>query len=162
MLYLITFNKIIYTTPTSVGQFLVLREDGGAFEKMSLSEPEVSIRIDDVLQPALRSGFRHPDGLLVDESLVDIMTAPQRLEQASAAQLAIEAQLQELEPDAVPVAQASHAQTVDQLSREARLDHEEALKWAHTERKDLLERPIDAELQRHWDNREDHTGAYRR
>lgn len=152
MMYLITFNKIIYTTPTSVGQFLVMREDGDAFEQMSFSEPEVSIRIDDVLQPALRSGFRHPDGLLVDESLVDIMTAPQRLEEASAAQLAVEAQLEELQTGAVPVAQAAHAQHIDQLSREARLDHEEALKWAHTERKELLERPVDSGLQEYWEN----------
>lgn len=152
MMYLITFNKIIYTTPTSVGQFLVMREDRDAFEQMSFSEPEVHIRIDDVMQPALRNGFRHPDGLLVDESLVDIMTAPQRLQEASAEQLAIEAQLDELQTGPVPVAQAAHAQHVDQLSREARLDHEEALRWAHTERKDLLARSINTELQQYWEN----------
>ena len=152
MMYLITFNKIIYTTPTSVGQFLVMREDGNAFEQMPFSEPKVPIKIDDVLQPSLRNGFRHPDGLIVDESLVDIMTAPQRLEEASAAQLAVEAQLDELQTGPVSVAQAAHAQQFDQVSREARLDHEEALRWAHTARKDLLERTIDTDLQQYWEN----------
>jgi len=152
-MYLITFNKIIYTTPTSVGQFLVRRQDGDVFERMTYAEPEVHIKIDDVLQPALRGGFKHPDGLLVDESLVDIMTAPERLEQAAAAQDALETQLSELRTSPVPVTDASHAHQIDQLSREARLDHEEALGWAKTERTDLLNRPIDEALQQHWENR---------
>lgn len=153
MMYLITSSKIIYTTPTSVGQFLVLREDGDAFEQLTYTEPETPIRIDDVLQPALRNGFPHPDGLLVDESLVDIMTAPQRLEEASGAQLALEAQLDELHTGPIPITDASHAHQVGQLSRKARVDHEEALIWAHDARKKFLERPIDTELQRHWEKR---------
>lgn len=153
MMYLITSNKIIYTTPMSVGQFLVLREDGDVFEQMTYTEPEVPIRIDDVLQPALRNGFPHPDGLLVDESLVDIMTGPQRLEEASAAQQTLETQLEELSTGPIPITDATHAHQVDQLSRKARIDHEESLRWARKERKEFLERPIDAELQDHWEKR---------
>ncbi|GAA4475670.1 hypothetical protein GCM10023190_11640 [Enteractinococcus fodinae] len=160
MMYLITFNKIIYTTPMSVGQFLVSREDGDAFEQMTLTEPEVHIDIDDVLQPALRNGFRHPEGLLVDESLVDIMTAPQRLEMAAQAQSALESQLEELHTDPIPVTDATHAHQVDQLSRKARLDHEEALRWAQNTRNELLERPVDDELQRHWEQRPTGSSAH--
>lgn len=151
MMYLITFNKIIYTTPMSVGQFLVQREDGDVFEHLALSEPEVPIKIDDVLQPALRNGFKHPRGLLVDESLVDIMTAPERLQEAAAAQQALETQLEDLQTEPVPVTDAAHLHQVDQLSREARLDQNDAMSWAKTARQDLLDRPVDAELQQHWD-----------
>lgn len=153
MMYLITFDRTIFTTPTSVGQFLVLQEDGEAFHQLTYTRLEVPIETDDVLQPALRKGFEHPDGLLVDESLVDIMTAPHRLEQASGAQLALKAQLDELQTGPISVADASHAQLQDQTAREARLDHQEALSWAQTARKDLLDRPISETLQRHWDKR---------
>jgi len=153
MMYLISFDKTIYTTPISVGQFLVMREDGDVFEQMTYSRLEVPIETDDVLEPALRGGFRHPDGLIVDESLVDIMTAPHRLEQASAAQLALEAQLDELQTGVMSPEEASHSHWQNQVARDARLDHEEALRWAATERKDLLDRPINEELQRHWEKR---------
>src|SRR5690625_1315525 len=113
MMYLISFDKTIYTTPISVGQFLVMREDGDVFEQMTYSRPEVPIETDDVLEPALRGGFRHPDGLIVDESLVDIMTAPERLEQAAAAQDALETQLNDLRTSPVTVTNASQAHQID-------------------------------------------------
>ena len=151
MLYLITFDHAVYTTPVSVGEFLVRQEDGESFDQLIYAPVEWPINADDVLKPALRNGFRHPDGLLVDASLVDVMTTPQHLEDAAAAQQQLHDQLAELQIGRVPVSNASHVAQQDQMAREARLDHQEAVRWANTARKKLLERPVKDELQQHWD-----------
>lgn len=153
MLYLLTFDHSIYYNPQSVAEFLVQQEDGQTFDQMTFTPVEDPVRIDDVLQPALRSGFKHPEGLLVDASLVEVMFKPQHLEMASAEQLALEAQLEELNTGTTSVEDASFENQQDQVAREARHDHGEALSWANTVRRDLLKRPINNELQQHWDNR---------
>lgn len=151
MLYLITFDHTVYTTPVSVGQMLVRQEDGESVDQLAYAPVEQPISSNDVLQPALRNGFRHPEGLLVDASLVDIMTTPQYLEDAAGAQQQLQDQLAELQTGRVSVTNASHAAQQDQVARDARLDHLEALRWANTSRKNLLERPIKDDLQQHWD-----------
>lgn len=151
MLYLITFDHDLSITPLTVGEFLVHQQDGDTFDQLTFAPLEVPINPDDVLQPALRNGFAHPDGLLVDASLVDIMNEPRQLEQASAAQLVLEAQLDELKTDPILVEDASFEHEQDQVTRDARLDHSEALGWATTARRDLLARPVNDTLQQHWD-----------
>lgn len=153
MLYLITFDHDISTTPMSVGELVVRHQDGHDLSELEFTTPDIPVDATDVLQPALRNGFRHPHGLLVDSSLVDIMTATHRLEQSSAAQLAVEAQLEELSVGAVAVTHAGHAQLKDQVARDARLDHQEAIAWARTARRELLARPVDQGLQQYWDTR---------
>lgn len=151
MLYLITFDHAVFTSPLSVGELLVKQEDGEAGDQLSFARIQDPIHPDNVLQPALRNGFKHPEGLMVDASLVDIMSQPHLLEQSSASQLNLESQLEELETGTVPVQDASFGREQDQLARDARLDHGEALNWANTARRELLERPINNELQKHWD-----------
>ena len=150
MLYLITFDHDVYTSPSTVGDLHVMEQDGESFEQLRWSAVELPFHYDDALQPALRSGFRHPKGLLVDGGLVDIMTAPSRLEQAASAQDALADQLAELDRGPVAVENAGHVQQKDQDARDARLDHEESLGWANTARQDLLKRPIDDGLELHW------------
>lgn len=152
MLYLITFDHDVYTAPSSVGDLHVMEQDGESFEQLSLSPVELPFNSDDVLQPALRHGFAHPQGLLVDGGLVDIMTAPSRLEQAASAQDELVDQLAELDDGPVSVENAGHFQQKGQDAREARLDHEESLGWANTARQDLLKQPIDDQLEMHWKN----------
>lgn len=151
MLYLITFDHTVFTSPLSVGELHVKRQDGEAIEQLHFARMNDPIHPDNVLQPALRNGFQHPEGLIVDASLVEIMSQPHQLEQASASQLSLESQLEELRSGPVEVQDASFEQEQDQLARKARLDHSEALNWANTARRDLLERPINSDLQRHWD-----------
>lgn len=151
MLYLITFDHAVFTSPLSVGELLIKQEDGEADNQLSFAQMQDPIHPDNVLQPALRNGFKHPEGLIVDASLVDIMSQPHLLEQASASQLSLETQLEELENGPVPVQDAGFDREQDQLARDARLDHNEALNWANTARRDLLERPVNNELQKHWD-----------
>lgn len=153
MLYLITFDHDVSTAELSVGDLLVHRQDGDDLRELEFTAPEVPVDSTDVLQPALRNGFRHPAGLLVDSSLVDIMTATHRLEQASAAQLALEAQLEDLNVAPVAVTHAGHAQLKEQIARDARLDHQEAIASARTARRELLDRPINEGLQQYWDRR---------
>lgn len=150
MLYLVTFSRQLFTTPVSVGEFLVRREAGVSADQLEVTALEAPVTIEDVLQPALRSGFMHPEGLLVDESLVDIMTAPARLTDAFEAQEGLVEQLAQLGADSVPVGDAPLQHLKDRDAREARLDHEEALSWAKTTRKDLLARDIDPTLEAHW------------
>lgn len=151
MLYLITYDHSVFTSPLSVGELLVRQEDGEAFEHINFAHFDDPIHPDNVLQPALRNGFEHPDGLVVDASLVDIMSQPHLLEQASASQLTLESQLDELQDGPTAVEDASFEQEQDQIARDARLDHTEALNWANTARRELLERPINDRLQQHWD-----------
>lgn len=151
MLYLITFDHAVFTSPLSVGELLVKQEDGEAGDQLSFARMQAPIHPDNVLQPALRNGFTHPEGLMVDASLVDIMSQSHLLEQSSASQLNLESQLEELETGPAPVQDASFERERDQLARDARLDHGEALNWANTARRDLLERPVNNELQKHWD-----------
>ncbi|NWN88229.1 MAG: hypothetical protein HLX51_06755 [Micrococcaceae bacterium] len=151
MLYLITFDDELYYTSLTVGEFLVHRQDGESLDLMTFFPVEDPIKPDDVLQVALRNGFEHPAGLLVDASLVDIMNKPRHLEQASASQLALEAQLDELESGPTSVEDASFEREQDQIARDARMDHSEALNWANTARRDLLERTIQEQLRKHWD-----------
>lgn len=153
MLYLITFNRQLYTTPVSVGEFLVHREAGASADQLEFTALEAPVAMDNVLQPALRSGFLHPEGLLVDESLVDIMTAPARMTDAIRVQDELAEQLAQLGSDSVPVGDAPLQHLKDQDARNARLDHEEALSWAKTARKDLLARDRDATLETHWNSR---------
>lgn len=153
MLYLIKFDHTVFTSPLSVGELLVRQEDGEAVDQLNFARMEDPIHPDNVLQPALRNGFKHPEGLIVDSSLVDIMAEPHLLEQASASQLALQAQLEELESGPVAVQDASFEHQQDQVARDARIDHGEALNWANTARHELLERQINDELQRHWDMR---------
>lgn len=151
MLYLIKFDHSVFTSPLSVGELLVKQEDGEARDQLSFAPMQDPIHPDNVLQPALRNGFKHSEGLMVDASLVDIMSQPHLLEQASASQLSLESQLEELENGPVPVQDAGFEREQDQLARDARLDHNEALNWANTARRDLLERPVNTALQKHWD-----------
>ena len=151
MLYLITFDHVVFTSPLSVGELLVKQEDGEAGEQLNFARMQDPIHPDNVLQPALRNGFKHADGLMVDAGLVDIMSEPHLLEQASASQLNLESQLEQLETGPVSVQAASFEREQDQLARDARLDHNEALNWANTARRDLLARPVNTELQKHWD-----------
>jgi len=151
MLYLITYDHSVFTSPLSVGELLVRQEDGEAFEHINFAHFDEPIHPDNVLQPALRNGFEHPEGLVVDASLVDIMSQPHLLEQASASQLTLESQLDELQNGPTAVEDASFKQEQDQIARDARLDHTEALNWANTARRELLERPINDRLQQHWD-----------
>lgn len=150
MLYLITFDHDVYTTPTSVGDLHVMEQDGDSLDQLRLTPVELPFDADDVLQPALRHGFPHPDGLLVDDGLVDIMTAPARLEKAASAQEDLSDQLAELERGPVRVEDAGHFQQKDKDAREARLDYEEALGWATTVRQDLLKEPTEDSLELHW------------
>lgn len=151
MLYLITFDHTVYTSPLSAGEMLVKREDHESFDQMNFAHMEDPIHPDNVLQPALRNGFEHPQGLMVDASLVDIMSQPHLLEQASASQLNLESQLDELSNGPTAVEDATFEREQDQLARDARLDHSEALKSANTARRELLERPVNEKLQKHWD-----------
>jgi|SRR5690625_3623789 len=150
MLYLITFDRDIATTPSSVGDLHVMEQDGEPFDQLSFTSVELPFNVDDVLQPALRHGFRHPQGLIVDGGLVDIMTAPARLQDAATAQDALAQQLAELRTEPVRVEDAGHFQQTEQDARDARLDYEEALGWANTARQDLLKKPIDESLERYW------------
>lgn len=150
MLYLITFDRDVYTTPSSVGDLLVMEQDGESFDRLKLTPVDPPFNADDVLQPALRHGFRHPNGLLVDGGFVDIMTAPARLEEAASAQSELADQLAELHRGPVRVEDAGHVQQQEQNARDARLDHEEALGWANTAREDLLKRSVDDQLELYW------------
>lgn len=150
MLYLITFGHEVYTSPATVGDLHVMEQDGESIDQLTWSAVELPFNADDVLQPALRNGFRHPNGLMVDGGLVDIMTAPSRLEKAASAQDQLAKQLAELDRDPVPVENAGHVQEKDQDARDARLDHEEALGWVKTARQDVLKRPVNDELEQHW------------
>lgn len=151
MLYLITFDHSVFTSPLTVGELLVKREDGESFEQLNFARMEDPIHPDNVLQPALRNGFQHPNGLIVDASLVDIMAQPHLLEQASASQLTLESQLEEVRSGTTGVESATFEREQDKIARDARLDHNEALKSAKTARRDLLERPVNDKLQQHWD-----------
>ena len=150
MLYLITFDHDVYTSAASVGDLHVMEQDGESVDQLKFSPVELPFNSDDALQPALRNGFRHPQGLLVDGGLVDIMTAPARLEQAASAQQELADQLAELDRGPIPVENAGHLQQKDNDARDARLDYEEQLGWAKTARQDLLKRPIDESLELHW------------
>lgn len=150
MLYLITFDHDVYTSPSTVGDLHVMEQDGESIEQLRWSAVELPFNSNDVLQPALRNGFRHPKGLMVDGGLVDIMTAPSRLEKAASAQDQLAEQLAELDRGPVPVENAGHVQQKDQDARDARLDHEESLGWVKTAREDLLKRPINDWLEQHW------------
>ncbi|HIW45594.1 MAG TPA: hypothetical protein H9884_01630 [Candidatus Yaniella excrementigallinarum] len=151
MLYLITFDHDVFTSPLSVGELLVKQQDEVPFDQLTFAHFEDPIHPDNVLQPALRNGFAHPDGLVVDASLVDIMSEPHVLEEAGASQLKLEAQLDELKTEPTSVQNAPFEREQDQIARDARLDHDEALNSANTARRDLLARPVNDELQRHWD-----------
>lgn len=153
MMYLITFDRELLTTPLNAGGYIIWQQDGENLTQLPMAPLELTVEVDDVLQPALRNGFTHPLGLVVDASLVDIMTAPHRLENASAAQLALQAQLEELDTGPVSVADAAHVHQQDRVAREARLDHQEALSTARTARRDLVDRPVNDDLQRHWETR---------
>ncbi len=153
MLYLITFDHEVYTSESSVGDLHVMEQDGESFDQLTFEPVELPFNADDVLQPALRNGFRHPNGLLVDGGLVDIMTAPARMEKVEASQAELAEQLAELQRGPVPVEDAGHFQQKDQDAREARLDHEESLGWVKTARQDLLKRPVDDRLELHWKTR---------
>src|SRR5699024_5959373 len=106
MLYLITFDHDVFTSPLSVGERLVTHHCEMTFDQLTIAQCEDPMHPDNVLQPALRNGFAHPDGLVVDASLVDIMSEPHVLEEAGATQLKLEAQLDELKTDPTSVQNA--------------------------------------------------------
>src|SRR5699024_1473224 len=99
MLYLITFDHDVFTSPLSVGELLVKQQDEVPFDQLTFPHFEDPIHPDNVLQPAIRNGFAHPDGVVVDASRVDIMSEPHVLEAAGASQLKLEAQLDELKAE---------------------------------------------------------------
>lgn len=150
MLYLVTFHREVLTTPMSLGEFLVQQQDGESLSSIPFAPVEVPVNIDDVLQPALRNGFVHPQGLVVDASLVDIMAKPQQLQAATAAQQELADQLAQLNTGPVSVADAGFYHQQDQVARTARLDAQEALGWATTARNDILARPVQPTLEQHW------------
>lgn len=140
MLYLVEPDGSLYQTPVSVGRALVRRnvekKSLDTLEWQPLPKDDETVNIDDMLDAALRFGIPTWRGLIVDAGFVSTLGAPALLKDARTQWNAVAEQLAQISSDKVSYP-----------------DRSSKISQAQHQRNELLNKPINPDLAKHWKKR---------